>query len=125
MPVEARFFAPVQPSLGAHPVSCKMGTGSFPGVKCGQGVLLTPHPLLVPWSRQSRAVPLLPLWVVRPVQSLSACTRVRFSFTLSCCTSAVLLPTSAERIMSYGQAETNYFAAGSSRFAHILAKKKH
>ena len=31
-------------------------------------------PLLVPWSRKSRAIPLLPLWAVRPVQSLSACT---------------------------------------------------
>ena len=29
----------------------------------------------------SRAIPLLPLWAVRPVQSLSACTRVHFSFT--------------------------------------------
>jgi len=26
------------------------GTGSFPGVKCGRGVLLTTHPLLVPRS---------------------------------------------------------------------------
>jgi len=25
-----------------------MGTGSFPGVKCGRGVTLTTHPLLVP-----------------------------------------------------------------------------
>jgi hypothetical protein len=31
--VEARFSAPVQTGLGAHPVSCTMGTGSFPGVK--------------------------------------------------------------------------------------------
>jgi hypothetical protein len=31
----------------------------------------------------SRAIPLLPLWAVRPVQSLSACTRVTFTFTLS------------------------------------------
>jgi hypothetical protein len=30
----------------------------------------------------SRAIPLLLLWVVRPVQSLSACTRVHFTFTL-------------------------------------------
>ena len=30
----------------------------------------------------SRAIPLLPLWAVRPVQSLSACTRVRFTFFL-------------------------------------------
>jgi hypothetical protein len=28
----------------------------------------------------SRAIPLLPLWVVWPVQSLSACTRVHFTF---------------------------------------------
>jgi hypothetical protein len=27
-----------------------MGTGSFPGVKRGRGVTLTPHPLLMPWS---------------------------------------------------------------------------
>ena len=38
-----------------------------------------PSPLLVPWLRKSRAIPLLPLWVVRPVQSLSACTRVHFT----------------------------------------------
>ena len=38
-----------------------MGTGSFPGVKSGRGVTLTPHLLLVPWSRKSRAIPLLPL----------------------------------------------------------------
>ena len=35
---------------GAHPASCTMGTGSFPGVKSGRGVTLTPHPLFVPWS---------------------------------------------------------------------------
>jgi len=57
-----------------------MGTGSFPGVKSGRGVMLTPHLLLVPWSCMSRAVPVLPLWAVRPVQSLSACTRVHFTF---------------------------------------------
>ena len=32
-----------------------------PGVKYGRGVLLTTHPLLVPWSWKSRAIPLLPL----------------------------------------------------------------
>jgi len=36
------------------------GTGSFLGVKCGQGVTLTPHPLLVTRSRKSRAIPLHP-----------------------------------------------------------------
>ena len=45
----ARFFAPVQTGPGAHPASCTMGTGSFPGEKSGQGLTLTPHPLLVPW----------------------------------------------------------------------------
>ena len=52
----------------------------FPGVKSGRGVTLTPHPLLVPWSRKGRAIPLLPLWAIRPVQSLNACTRVHFTF---------------------------------------------
>jgi hypothetical protein len=53
----------------------------FPGVKNGQGVMLTPHPLLVPWSRKGRTIPLLPLWAVWPVQRLSACTRVHFTLT--------------------------------------------
>ena len=55
-------FRPVQTGPGAHPASCKMGTGSFPGVKCGQGVLLTTHPLLVQRSWKSRAIPLPTLW---------------------------------------------------------------
>ena len=46
----ARFSAPVQTGPGAHPASCTMVTGSFPGVKSGRGVTLTPNPLLVPWS---------------------------------------------------------------------------
>jgi len=74
IPMEARSSAPVQTGSGAHPASCTMGTGSFPGVKSGRGVTLNPHPFLVPWSRKSRAIPPLPLWTVRPVQSLSACT---------------------------------------------------
>ena len=36
-----------------------MGTGSFPGVKYGRGVLLTTHPLLVPRSWKSSAIPTL------------------------------------------------------------------
>ena len=75
----ARFSAPVQTGPGAHPAYCTMGTGSFPGVKSGRSVTLTPHPLLVPWSRKGRAIPLLP-WAIRPVQSLSARTRVHFTF---------------------------------------------
>ena len=34
-----------------HPASCTMGTGSFRGVESGRGVTLTPHPLLVPRSK--------------------------------------------------------------------------
>jgi hypothetical protein len=32
-PVGARFFTQIQTGPGAHPTSCTMGTGSFPGVK--------------------------------------------------------------------------------------------
>ena len=46
---------------------------------------LTPHPLLVPRSWKFRAIPLLPLWAVRPVQILSACTRVHFTFIYITC----------------------------------------
>ena len=58
-----RDFSPVETDPGAHPDSCKMGTESFPGVKCGRGVLLTTHPLLVTRSWRSRAIPLPTLWV--------------------------------------------------------------
>ena len=76
----ARFSTPVQTGPGAHPASCTVGTVSFQEVKSGRDVTLTPHPILVPWSRKSRAIPLLPLWAVRHVQSLSACTRLHFTF---------------------------------------------
>ena len=56
----ARFSASVQTGPAAHPASCKMATGSFPGVKSGRGVTLTPHPLLVPWPRKCGTIPLLP-----------------------------------------------------------------
>ena len=48
MPVGSRFPTPVQTGPGTHPASCIMGTGSFPGVKSGRGVMLTPHPFLLP-----------------------------------------------------------------------------
>jgi len=77
------FPPPVQSGRGAHTTSCTMGTGSFPVVKSGRGVTLTPQPLLEPWSRKSRAILLLPLWAVRFVQSLSACTSVHFTSTFT------------------------------------------
>jgi len=69
-------------NIYSHAIRIFIGTESFPGVKSGRGVTLTPHPLLMPWSRKGRTIPLLPLWAVRPVQSLSACTRAHFTFTL-------------------------------------------
>ena len=44
IPMGARFSAPGQTGRGAHPAYCTMGTGSFPGVKRGRGVTLTPYP---------------------------------------------------------------------------------
>jgi len=63
--IESRWgqdFPPIQTSPATHPSSCTMGTRSFPGVMCGQGVMLTTHPLLVPPSRKRRAIPLRTLW---------------------------------------------------------------
>jgi len=54
-------FRPSRPALGPT-ASCTMGTGYFPRVKCGWGVLLTTYPLLVPRSWKSRAIPLPTLW---------------------------------------------------------------
>jgi hypothetical protein len=51
IPVGVRFTAPVQTGPGTHPASCTMGTGSFPRVESGRGVTLTPHPNLVPRSK--------------------------------------------------------------------------
>jgi hypothetical protein len=45
IPVGARFFAHVQTGPGAHPDSCTMGTGYFPGVKRpGRGADHPPPP---------------------------------------------------------------------------------
>jgi len=55
-----REFPPIQTGPGACPASCTMGSGSFPEVKFGRGMLLTTHPLLSPRSWKSRAITLLP-----------------------------------------------------------------
>ena len=69
-----------RPTLGPTQPPVQWVPGLSRGVKSGRGVTLTPHPLLVRWSRKGRAKPLLPLWAVRTVQSLSACTSVHFTF---------------------------------------------
>jgi hypothetical protein len=61
-PGRDEIFPPVQTDPAAHPASCEKGNGYFPGIKCGRGVLLTTHPLLVPRSWKSRAITLPPLW---------------------------------------------------------------
>jgi hypothetical protein len=102
------FSAPVQNGPGAHQASCTMGTvvkkrlgrDAYPSPPSAVGherielYLYSPYGpyglyrpsvpvqecnLPLPYSR---AIPLLSLWAVRPVQSLSACTRVHFTFTL-------------------------------------------
>ena len=57
-----RGFPPVQTGPGAHPAYGKWVSGLSQGVKCGRGVLLTTHPLLVPRSWKNRATPLPTLW---------------------------------------------------------------
>ena len=76
IPVGAEIFRPFPDKLWGPPSLLYNGYR----VKSGRSVTLTPHSLLVPWSRKSRAIPLLPLWAVRSVQSLSACTRVHFTY---------------------------------------------
>ena len=65
-----------RPSLGPTQPPVQWVPGLSQGVKSGRGVTLTPHPLLVPWSRKDTVIRLLPLCAVQPVQSLGACTRV-------------------------------------------------
>ena len=57
-----REIPPFQAGPGTHKASCKIGTGSYLGVKCARGVLLTTHTLLVPRSSKNRAKSLPTLW---------------------------------------------------------------
>ena len=60
-PGGARFFArPDRP--WAPPSLLYNGYRVFPGGKVGWSVTLTTHPLLVPWSWKSRAIPLPTVW---------------------------------------------------------------
>ena len=79
------------------------------GVKSDRSVTLTPHPLLVPWSRKCIAIPLLTLWAVRPVQSLSARTEPQYLYrtsvpvqSLSACTEPRCLYRASVPVQSLG-----------------------
>ena len=83
IPVRGEIFRTCPDRPWSPPSLLYNGYRVFPGCKERLGLTLIPHPLLVSWSRKSTAIPLFLLRAVRPVQGLSACTRVRFSFTFS------------------------------------------
>ena len=56
-----RYRFPLGSRFSARP-DRKICTGCFPSVKCGRGVMLTTHPILVPRSWKSRDKPLPILW---------------------------------------------------------------
>jgi len=62
------FSAPVQTGPAVHPASCTMGTGAFPGVKCGRGVTLSPHPFLVPLVMKDKS------YISTPPMGRTVCT---------------------------------------------------
>jgi len=55
-------FRPPRPAMGPTQPPVKRVPSFSRGVKCGRGVLLTTHPLLVPRSWKRRAIPLPTLW---------------------------------------------------------------
>ena len=57
-----REIPPSRPALGPTQSPEKWYRVFSRGVKCSRGVLLTTHPLLVPRSWKSRAIPLPTLW---------------------------------------------------------------
>jgi len=57
----------------------------FPAGKERPGCDAAPSPPSSDVVKKSRAIPLIPLWAVRSVQSLSACIRAHFTFLPLCC----------------------------------------
>jgi hypothetical protein len=72
--------SPAETRSKAHPVSYPMGTGAlFPGVKCGRGVTLTAHPLLVQSSRMSRS------YIFFPLNACVACNGATLLYEVPLC----------------------------------------
>ena len=59
---EDEIFRPSRPALGPTQLPIKWVPVLSRGFKCGRGVLLTTHPVLVPRTWKSRATPLPTLW---------------------------------------------------------------
>jgi len=100
-----RDFPPVQTGPGAHLASCKLGTGSFPGVKCGRGVLLITHSLLVPRSWKSRAIPLYP--PSGPHRASNGIT-ISFIFVAACIRSVMNDSVSNTEIIRFSERNESY-----------------
>jgi hypothetical protein len=70
--VEVYLYSPYRP-YGLYRASLPVQYSYTPTPPMGCTVCTEPQCLY------SRAIPLLPLWAVRPIQNLSACTRVHFT----------------------------------------------
>jgi hypothetical protein len=121
--VGSRFSAPVQTGPGAHPAFCTMSTGSFPVVKSGRGVTLTPHRLLVPWSWKGRAI-----YTSTPPMGRTACTEPQCLYTasvpvhsLSACTQPQCLCTASVPVHSLGACTQPRFLYTASVPVHSLS----
>jgi hypothetical protein len=99
--VGAIFSTPVQTGPGAHLAICTICTGSFLGVESGRGVTLTPHPLLVPRSKNRVLLYLLELLSLR---AFVACKRVKLIMhnTSVCLTDSTLVLKKQYGITSVG-----------------------
>jgi hypothetical protein len=84
IPVGGDSFRTCPAGPGDHPVSCTVGTGSLPGVESCRGVMLTPHPLLVPRSKIRVELylysPYGPSWPVKRVKLVLICYVSTFGF---------------------------------------------
>jgi hypothetical protein len=86
----------VQTGSGAHPASCKMGTGgSFPGAWCERGVMLTTHSHLVLWVKKQRGY------------TSSPRMRQKWRVTGNCYLFAIIQVSSTNAILRQGRTQKN------------------